>query len=346
MDLKNCSVVDMFCGAGGLTHGFFMEGFRVLAGLDNDITCKYVYETNNRAKFLQRNIEAVTVDEVRSYYPKNHAKILIGCAPCQPFSSYTKQYRSTTTKWQLVDTFINLIVESKPDIVSMENVPELISFRKGEIFASLVKKLENAGYNVTYYKVYCPDYGIPQTRTRLVLFASIYGKVDLIAPTHKTDDYVTVKNVIGDLPTISAGETHILDELHRSSALSSVNLERIRQSIPGGTWRDWEPQLIAKCHRKKTGESYDGVYGRMKWNAPAPTITTQCNGYGNGRFGHPEQDRAISMREAAIFQTFPKDYLFFPPGTKWNIGTIARLIGNAVPVMLGQVIAQSIKKHL
>lgn len=346
MELPYCSVVDMFCGAGGLTHGFVKEGFRVLVGIDCDPQCEYPYTENNPSEFKKKRIEDITVSELRSYFPHNHKKILVGCAPCQPFSSYTKQFRETTTKWQLVETFIDLAIQAKPYIISMENVPESLTFRQGTVFNGLVHNLTNAGYYVSHYKVYCPDYGIPQMRTRLVIFASRYAPISLIKPTHSPENYLSVKDVIGHLPPIAAGQVHPADALHRSSGLTEKNKKRIQQSLPGGTWKDWDESLIADCHKKETGASYNAVYGRMRWETPSPTITTECNGYGNGRFGHPEQDRAISMREAAIFQTFPNEYKFFPPGSQWSIEPVARLIGNAVPVKLGQVIAKSIKQHL
>jgi len=128
-------------------------------------------------------------------------------------------------------------------------------------------------------------------------------------------------------------------------SLSPLNLRRIKASRPGGTWRNWPPELQAACHRKTTGATYPSVYGRMEWDRPAPTITTQCFGYGNGRFGHPEQDRAISLREAAMLQTFPEMYAFAPPGASIKFNKMGRLIGNAVPVRLGEVIAQSLIGH-
>jgi DNA (cytosine-5)-methyltransferase 1 len=143
-----------------------------------------------------------------------------------------------------------------------------------------------------------------------------------------------------------AGGSDPNDSLHRASSLSKLNLERIKASKPGGSWRDWDKSLLAECHRKQSGKTYPGVYGRMEWDTPAPTITTQCFGYGNGRFGHPEQDRAISLREAAILQTFPEDYCFLPHTERISFSRIGRMIGNAVPVRLGEVIALSILSHL
>ena len=156
----------------------------------------------------------------------------------------------------------------------------------------------------------------------------------------------TVRQVIGSLPAIRAGESHPEDGLHMAPALSTLNLSRIKVSIPGGTWRDWPIELLASCHKKATGATYPSVYGRMEWDRPAPTITTQCFGYGNGRFGHPEQNRAISLREAAMLQTFPKTYAFSPEGTPVKFSRMGRLIGNAVPVRLGEVIAKSLVNHV
>ena len=123
-------------------------------------------------------------------------------------------------------------------------------------------------------------------------------------------------------------------------------MKRIRQSKPGGTWKDWDKDLRLKCHQKSSGETYVSVYGRMSWDKPAPTMTTHCIGIGNGRFGHPEQDRAITLREAALIQTFPRKYKFVEKGKSFRVKQISTQIGNAVPVKLGRVIAKSIKKHL
>lgn len=346
--IKGCSVVDMFCGAGGLTHGFVLEGFRVIAGIDVDASCKFAYEHNNQAEFIHSSIKDVKLREFRKLYPRNHTKILVGCAPCQSFSQYNKKKgrADENDKWKLLYDFADLIERAHPHIVSMENVPELVNFKGGKIFGDFVSRLRISGYEVSHYIVYCPDYGIPQKRTRLVLFASKFGSIRLQRRTHRPNRYRTVDTAIRHLPFLQAGEVDPKDPLHRAANLSELNLRRIQQSVQGGTWRDWDEDLVAECHKKDTGKSYDSVYGRMKWDEPSPTITTECNGYGNGRFGHPTQDRAISMREAAILQTFPKNYQFLSPTQKWHMEKLARMIGNAVPVQLGRVIARSIKHHL
>lgn len=206
--------------------------------------------------------------------------------------------------------------------------------------------MKKLNYCVEYYEVNCLDYGIPQSRKRLVLFASKFGKINLISPIHNSDTYQTVRQTIENLEPLSAGQASLIDRLHRSSKLSALNLRRIRASKPGGTWRDWPQDLMAKCHIKKSGKTYPAVYGRMEWDKPSPTITTQCFGFGNGRFGHPEQDRAISLREAALLQTFPPVYQFVAPDEPVLFSLVGRLIGNAVPVKLCQVIAHSILNHI
>lgn len=336
--------VDLFCGAGGLTHGFINEGIPVRAGFDLDPTCKYPFEHNNGSRFIQKDVNELTGKELLEYYPPGCLKILAGCAPCQPFSSYTQGKEAKEDKrWGLLYAFARLVKALRPEIVTMENVPRL---KNHEVYTDFVKSLEGLGYHVTNYVVYCPEYGIPQTRRRLVLFASIFRSIEIIPPTHDKESYVTVKNTIEYLAPIHAGEQSILDPLHFSSTLSDLNLERIRASRPGGTWHDWEEDLRADCHKEESGKRYVSVYGRMEWNKPSPTITAQCYGFGNGRFGHPEQDRAISLREAALLQTFPEDYEFFDPGDPVIKKRVCKLIGNAVPVSLGRVVAKSIKKHL
>ena len=346
--MDNCSVVDLFCGAGALTHGFVLEGFDVVAGIDADEACKYPYEANNDgARFINKRAEDVTAEEIAALYPEGHVKILVGCAPCQPYSPYTKKKEDKDEKWRLVPKFADLICEVEPDVASMENVPDLATFRDGRVYHAFVDRLKEKGYHITEYpEIYCPAYGIPQQRTRLVLFASKHGEIKIVEETHSPDEYRTVRQTIGHLEPLEAGESSENAPLHKASSLSELNLRRIRASVPGGTWRDWPEELVAECHKKEGGRGYVSVYGRMVWNEPAPTITAQCYGFGNGRFGHPEQDRAISLREAALLQTFPEGYEFVAPDDPVYIKTVGRLIGNAVPVELGRVIAKSIKRHL
>jgi DNA (cytosine-5)-methyltransferase 1 len=178
------------------------------------------------------------------------------------------------------------------------------------------------------------------------LLASRLGNIDLISPTHKKENYVTVKDAIGHLPPLEAGQGCPTDALHRCRALSPLNLQRLKSTPYGGSWKDWPADLMLECHKKESGKSFGSVYGRMVWEEPSPTMTTLCTGIGNGRFGHPVQNRAISAREAALFQTFPITYKFFPNEHEVSLTKASRYIGNAVPPKLGEVIAQSIKSNL
>ena len=339
-------VVDLFCGVGGLTRGLIDAGFEVVAGFDIDKTCKYTYTNNNHVKFYTKNIRKVAAKDILSCYKDGALKILVGCAPCQPFSQMRfkmGEMNETDEKYDLLSEFGRLIKEVKPDIVSMENVP---SIRNTSVFSNFLKVLKDNGYYTDGGNVvYCPDYGIPQNRRRFVLLASRLGEIHLIPPTHDKHN-VTVRQYIEDLPELEAGQVDPNDSLHRSASLSPLNLQRIRLSVPGGTWKDWPEELRCACHRRDSGKTYASVYGRMKWDAIGPTITTQFYAYGTGRYGHPEQDRALSLREGALLQTFPRDYSFINPKVPFCMSDVARHIGNAVPVRLGQIVGFSIRKSL
>lgn len=315
------------------------------AGIDLDPACEYPFTRNNAGiTFLPEDITDVTADQLRPYLPRDAVTLLAGCAPCQPFSTYSQGHRiEDDQRWMLLRQFARLAEELLPDVVTMENVPKI---EEHEVFTDFVNALRKLNYHVSYSVVDCRVYGIPQHRKRLVLLASQYGEITLQPPTHSEDNFRTVRQTIGTLEKISSGEVSQQDPLHRASLLSEKNLQRIRASKPGGTWRDWDRKLRTKCHRKKSGKTYPSVYGRMSWDEPAPTMTTQCYGFGNGRFGHPEQDRAISLREAALIQTFPNNYAFAPKGQKIGFKTTGRLIGNAVPVQLARIIAKSILQHV
>jgi DNA (cytosine-5)-methyltransferase 1 len=222
----------------------------------------------------------------------------------------------------------------------MENVVQLVTH---DVFDDFLNAL--AGYHVSWSFVECSVLGVPQSRKRLVLLASKLGADGLEMPTDP-GSVRTVRDMISDLPPINAGESYPDDPLHTASSLTPLNMKRILASKPGGTWRDWDPALRASCHRRGSGLSYPSVYGRMEWDKVAPTMTTQCFGFGNGRFGHPEQDRAISLREAAMLQTFPRTYRFVADGDPVHFSRLGRLIGNAVPVRLGEVIAQVLQRHV
>ena len=360
---SSISAVDLFCGIGGLTHGLMQSGIRVNAGIDIDRTCEYAYERNNTAQFIAKDIREISSTTLKKLYYPDTVRLLVGCAPCQPFSSHTRKdkNRNKDSRWGLLFDFQRLTEGVIPEIIAIENVPSLQS---QSVFTAFVSKLHELGYHICQTMVFCPDYGIPQTRRRLVLLASLLGDISLAPKTH-TDShrmlvdttptggdhrtlmpFRTVHVAIGHLPALDDGQISKKDPLHRTRKLSPLNKERIRQSKPGGTWLDWDASLRAPCHRRESGLSYKSVYARMSWDEPAPTVTTQFYNFGTGRFGHPEQDRALSLREGALLQTFPESYDFIDPSLPFSLQRLGAHIGNALPVRLGAVIGSSIKGHL
>ncbi len=338
-------VVDLFCGVGGLTRGLINSGLNVTDGFDIDKTCQYAYEHNNPSVFHAENIREMKGNEIVDCYTANSVRVLVGCAPCQPFSQMRFKMGKNNQedeKYNLLTEFSRVIQAVHPTIVSMENVPQI---RDTNVYKEFLESLENLGYSVTAKVVFCPDYGISQTRRRFVLLASLLGDINLIEPTHK-NEHITIRDVIENLPEIRAGEFDPNDSLHRAARLSEKNIRRIQASAPGGTWMDWPEELRCECHKRDSGKTYSSVYGRLSWDQIGPTITTQFYAYGTGRHGHPEQDRGLSLREGALLQTFPRDYDFINPNVSFCFRDIARHIGNAVPVRLGEVIGESIILHL
>lgn len=343
------AVVDLFCGVGGLTCGLRKAGLNVVAGIDRDPTCEYAYTENNKAKFIKADVSSYPAEEIQKLFEGAETKILVGCAPCQTFSAQSRKIRkqkdlTKDSRWTLLNSFADYVEKIQPDVVSMENVPEL---RKFDIFKDFCTRLNTLKYKYDFQIIDCAKYGIPQKRHRLVLLASKFAPIQLVLSNSKRfAKKRTVRDMLGDLPPLECGQTHEKDRLHKCAGLTPINLERLKYSKQGGTWRDWPERLMTSCHKKKSGEDFTSVYGRMCWDEPSPTITTQFFYIGAGRYGHPEQNRAISLREGALLQTFPKRYKFFRNPEDAAIGIIGRHIGNAVPVDLGRIIGISIRKHL
>lgn len=325
--------VDLFCGIGGLTRGLKDAGINVRAGFDIEESCKYAYEANNSgARFFRQDIRTIRASDILPFYKDAAVTVLVGCAPCQPFSAHRRKFRSDAD-CSLVAKFAQLVRDCAPDFVSMENVPGLA---KQEEFEEFLTMLDDMKYRHDWDILSCADYGVPQKRKRLVLLASRRGDILLPQPTGK-------KAVVGDeirgLPSLKDGQASPDDPAHAALPLSAINKKRIRQSKPGGSWKDWDADIVSECHKKAY---YPAPYGRMRWDAPAPTITTQFCYYSTGRFGHPKQHRAISVREAAMLQTFPREYKLAPQGKSIVIRETARHIGNAVPVKLAEAIGNTI----
>ena len=339
--------VDLFCGAGGLTHGLSRAGINVRVGVDFEEACRYPYEVNNDGvRFHRVDVARLSACSVEQWFKNAAVRVLAGCAPCQPFSTYALRYQKNERvesdhRWSLLDHFARLVRELLPDIVTMENVPTV---RRHSVFRNFESTLRALGYSVWVDVVDCARYGLPQRRNRTVLLASLHGPICLLEPSG--DKPHTVSDAIKGLPALKHGKADRSDRLHAASRLSDLNYLRIHHSKPGGTWRDWPQELVADCHRRRTGKSYAAVYGRMRYDEPAPTLTTQFFGFGSGRFGHPTQARGISLREGALLQGFPRDYSFVPEGEPIQFKRLGRMIGNAVPVDLGLAIGRSIVEHV
>ena len=242
--------VDLFCGAGGLSYGMQRAGVRINAGIDIDAACRHPFEANVKASFHQHDVSVLDPDFVAGLFTGASARVLAGCVPCQPFSSYSNASRSRESEWELLSKFGTIISAVLPEVVTMENVPRL---RDRPVFKRFVALLDHAGYKCSHAVVGCAKYGVPQTRRRLVLLASKQGAIEFDPPTHEATQYVTAAQAIGHLEPIHAGDTAVHDPMHKSSHLSERNLERIRQSKPGGTWRDWSVDLRADCHLRGSG---------------------------------------------------------------------------------------------
>lgn len=348
------SAVDLFCGAGGLTNGLERAGISVEAGFDVDPDCRYPYEYNNDAEFLARDIGKLARDQpedVAALFDGDaDATLLAGCAPCQPFSPLTHGSDSSTHEsYGMLRAFLEIVDVVEPDFVVMENVFEV---RNSDVYDEFVAGLDELGYNLNPRddrRVYCPDFDIPQTRRRWVVLASKAGRIDMGEPINSSpEEYPTVEDSIGHFPGLEAGEQDRDDPLHMTRNLEETNVERVEHSKPGGTWQDWPDRLQLECHKKSSGQTYRSVYGRMVPDEPAPTITTQFYNLGSGRFGHydTEQNRALSLREGATIQSFPEDYRFAEDISEVGITKIGRLIGNAVPPKLGEVVGERILEFM
>ncbi len=341
MDVR---AIDVFCGAGGLTHGLRQAKINVRAGIDIEPACQYPIEfnTQNETEFILEDVQKLEASKVKRWLSGGDFTCIAGCAPCQPFSNYTqKKGRSLDQRWRLVTSFCDLLEDVRPDVFTMENVPNLA---RTQVFEQFMMRMADANYHLLSKVVRCTDRGIPQNRSRLIVLGSRIGEISL--STSKRCKPKTVRDAIAHLDPIEAGGIASRDRLHAAAGLTPLNLARIQASSPGGSWRDWPSHLVSTCHNAKTGANFPSVYGRMAWDAPAPTITTQFFNYGSGRFGHPEQDRAISLREAALLQSFPRGYRFLPNETPLNFRGLGRLIGNAVPPAIGKLIGKSLMKHL
>lgn len=345
-DDKQLRAVDFFCGAGGMSYGLSQAGIQVLAGVDNDRDCKNTYEANvPNAKYIRHDITSLTAPELarRLDIERDDPNLVFsGCSPCQFWSKIrTDKTKSMKTAF-LLEQFQRFIKYFRPGFVVVENVPGLYKQKHSSILTDFLSFLSSRGYNYQDGIINANDFGVPQNRMRYVMIASRVSTVrpllaDCGCQALRVADFIGSENGFAQ---VGHGHRDLTPFLHTTAALSNKNARRIEVTPPsGGDRRSWanDPELQINAYRGKDNMFRD-VYGRMSWDRPAPTITTRFISLSNGRFGHPEENRAISIREGATLQTFPKAYRFHST----SLNTLARQIGNAVPPAL----AKRIGEHL
>jgi DNA (cytosine-5)-methyltransferase 1 len=341
--MKKVRVFDFFSGCGGTSTGFGMAGLDVVFGLDNDPDAAATFRANvEGATFVEEDIRLVPTGILAPLMKGRGYKTLFSCcAPCQPFSKQTRTKKEKDSRRSLLLEFGRFVKRWKPDYLFVENVPGLqrIDGRAGPL-PEFIALLDMLGYSYDLKVVPASGFGVPQKRERLIMMASKAGALKIPKLTHGTPrrPFATVQDWIGTLPPLLAGATDPKDPDHRAMALSDINLKRIAATPEGGGRDGWPDALKLDCHRKFEGHT--DVYGRLAWDRPASGLTTRCISYSNGRFGHPTQDRAISVREAACLQTFPRKYRFVGA-----LASKARQVGNAVPPLMAKAIGRAYVKH-
>lgn len=338
-------VFDFFSGCGGTSKGFQNAGLTPTFALDFDADAAATFRSNfPRTVFSSSDITRFNSEEIEGLVSSHDVKLFCGCAPCQPFTRQnTQKPEKSDSRRSLLSHFGSFVEKYLPDYIFVENVPGIQNVTGNSTLVRFTKRLEALGYHPTVGVVESKKYGVPQRRRRLVLLASRHEAIDLPEETHSLrigSGFSTVRGWISHLPPIKAGETHPDVPNHRAASLSELNLQRIKSTPPEGTRADWPAELRLDCHTKTGYSGHTDVYGRMRWDGPATGLTTRCISLSNGRYGHPEQHRAISVREAAALQTFPDKFEFFG-----SLNSQARQIGNAVPVLLAQVFGTHILSH-
>jgi DNA (cytosine-5)-methyltransferase 1 len=333
------AVFDFFSGCGGTSLGLRDAGMNIVGGLDSDEDAADTFRENfPEAGFIERDIREVAIDEVHQLVPAGQPLLLSGCAPCQPFSKQNR-FRSQSDpdgKRTLLREFQKFVVALEPDYVVVENVPGLQKIENEGPFYDFIKALSERDYQIDWGILSALNYGVPQVRKRLVLVASLKNEVKLPSATHGPglEPAPVVKDYIWGLPRLEAGESDPDDPDHAAMNLSKLNIERISTTLEGKGRESWPPHLVLDCHRGHDGHS--DVYGRLAWDKPAAAITTRCLSYSNGRFGHPVDNRAISLREAACLQTFPCSFRF-----RGSLLSRGRQVGNAVPPLMAQAVGRA-----
>ncbi|WP_234573058.1 DNA cytosine methyltransferase [Rhodohalobacter sp. 614A] len=330
--------IDLFSGVGGLTAGMHNAGFKTKIAIELEEDAAKGYKMNfPDTEVIPKDIREIDVKEIKDHLRDGPLYLLAGCPPCQGFSRVRKLNRKANVRDKrnsLVEEYFRMVKELKPLTIMMENVPGLKDYY---LFKEIVKKLEDLGYNPKVDIVNVKDYGVPQNRKRLIMVGSLLGNLE-IAPG--TGEKRTVRSEIEHLSTPEESD----DPLQQIVANHTERImERIRLTPKdGGSRKDLPDEYLLDCHSKKN-IGFNDVYGRLRWDDYSTTITGGCLNPSKGRFLHPEQDRVITPREAALLQSFPEDYKF---PTDISKGSLALLIGNALPPRFSYVQSKNIKEHL
>lgn len=333
------NAIDIYSGSGAVTEGLKAEGITVLAAVDNDpIACETYRLNHPEVHLCKTDIRTLNPTDIRvSIDFSGQLDLLIVCAPCQPFSSQNRKRTPDDPRADLVLESLKFVKEFEPTIVFFENVPGIAN---SEPLVSLRQKLATLGYFLGEPKnLNAADCGVPQRRERCIMLAARrVEQVEAFYASITPLPNVTVRQTIGSLRQLCSGERDPKDPLHFARNHQSLTLQRL-QHIPkdGGSRSSLPAELELECHKGRNNDFPD-VYGRMRWDDVAPTLTTGCTDVTKGRFAHPRDNRAISLREAALLQSFPPHYRFFG-----NSGQIARQIGNAVPVNMIRTLAPALK---
>jgi DNA (cytosine-5)-methyltransferase 1 len=336
-------IFDFFSGCGGTSRGFADAGMEVVFGTDIDPDAGASFQSNfPDATFISADIRNVAVGVLAPLIQSNKFQTLFcGCAPCQPFSKQSRTKPRSDPRRNLLGEFTRFVAAWLPDYVFVENVPGMqrVTSAEGPLF-DFTNALAELGYHFVAKVLPALWFGVPQRRDRLMVLASRHGEVDLPNASHGFDGQPvsTLRDWIEGLSELEAGETDPIDPDHRAAKLSPINLARITATPEGGSRDSWPDHLWLNCHLKHDGHT--DVYGRLAWDKPAAGLTTRCISYSNGRFGHPVQNRALSVREAACIQTFPRDYRF-----SGSMASKARQIGNAVPPLMARKVGESLLAH-
>jgi DNA (cytosine-5)-methyltransferase 1 len=340
----------LYCGIGIGSLGFARAGFQIAAAVDLDEEACTVYKANLGVAPIVGDLRSVSGAEILRHagLRRGELPLLVGCPPCQGFSTLRRtrlRKRQRDTRKSLLGVFAERVEEMLPEVVVLENVAGLVLGRNRRFFRAFLNHLRGLGYNCEYAVLDAVDYGAPQHRRRLVLIGTKGSRPSLPLATHSNGGndgkppWKTVKEAIRNLPPLRAGQRSKRLPLHEATAHSESVLRIIRHiPLDGGGRRSLPQSLWLPCHKKlkrRGKKGAESIYGRMRWDAPSPTITTRSQAPSCGRFVHPTQHRSITLREAARLQSIPDDYKI--EGSKEQV---ARWIGNAMPLDLAQALGE------